>query len=77
MNFQREKASYWCEEDEEKLRRVFHQLKEMEEKEDENGDMLDSITAFFTDSNKSRRQVLKKLKDLELIKVGGTFRLME
>ena len=43
----------------------------MEEKENENEDMLDSITAFFTDSNKSRRQVLKKLKDLELIKVGG------
>ena len=73
LNSQREKASYWSEDDEEKLRRVFHQLKEMEEKENENGDMLDSITAFFTDSNKSRRQVLKKLKDLELIKVGGKF----
>ena len=71
---QREKASYWSEDDEEKLRRVFHQLKEMEEKENENEDMLDSITAFFTDSNKSRRQVLKKLKDLELIKVGRKFR---
>ena len=48
----------------------------MEEKENENEDMLDSITAFFTDSNKSRRQVLKKLKDLELIKVGGKIKLL-
>ena len=77
LNSQREKASYWSEDDEEKLRRVFHQLKEMEEKENENEDMLDSITAFFTDSNKSRRQVLKKLKDLELIKVGEKYELLD
>ena len=64
----KQKASYWCEEDEEKLTRVFHQIKEMKRDEkEESGDMLDSITAFFEESGRSRRQVAKKLKDLALI----------
>lgn len=76
----KEKASFWCEEDEEKLARVFHQLKEMKEKtdetpeevkkEDEGSDMLDDITAFFDDAGKSRRQVARKLKEMKLISVS-------
>ena len=43
----------------------------MQEKEpDENGDMLDSITAFFEESGKSRRQVARKLKEMALITVS-------
>ena len=61
------KKSYWSEEDEEKLARVYHQVKEMEE--DESVDKLDSITLFFTDSGKSRRQVARKLKEMGLIQV--------
>lgn len=69
---QKQKASYWCEEDEEKLTRVFHQLKQMEFK-DEGNDMLDGITAFFTDAGKSRRQVARKLKEMALISVRRDF----
>ena len=68
----KQKASFWCEEDEEKLSRVFHQLQEMREKQpdkEDNGDMLDNITAFFEEAGKSRRQVAKKLKDMALITV--------
>ena len=67
----KQKASYWCEEDEEKLTRVFRQLKEMEEEnknDDSGGDILDSITAFFQE--KSRRQVARKLKEMALITVS-------
>ena len=65
----KQKASYWCEEDEEKLTRVFHQIKEMHEKEEPGSsmDMLDSITAFFQESSKSRRQVVRKMKEMGLI----------
>ena len=61
------KKSYWSEEDEEKLARVYHQVKEMEK--DDSVDKLDSITFFFTESGKSRRQVAKKLKEMGLIQV--------
>jgi timeless len=67
-----QKASFWCEEDEEKLIRVFTQLKEMQTKE-EDGDLLDSITAFFTEAGKSRRQVATKLKQMALIAVRFYF----
>ena len=67
----KEKASFWCEEDEEKLVRVFQQLKDMKEEEESGGgDMLDSITAFFVESGKSRRQVARKLKEMTLISVS-------
>ena len=68
----KQKASFWCEEDEEKLSRVFRQLREMEQNgqgSGDSGDLLDNISAFFIDSGKSRRQVAKKLKDLALIAV--------
>lgn len=90
----KEKSSYWSEEDEEKLARVFRQLIEMEEgKEKSEGglkeavpiifdvkkqfsmlsgnrtDLLDEITLFFVESNKSRRQVARKLKEMALISV--------
>ncbi|QQP56772.1 Protein timeless -like protein, partial [Caligus rogercresseyi] len=58
------KASYWSEEDEETLIRVFQQTMAMENKPD---DILDSITMFFHESAKSRRQVARKLKGLGLI----------
>ena len=67
------KAAYWSEHDEEALERVFHQLKEdrqQQRAEFDNGsenDLLDYIVAHFTESGKSRRQVAKKLKDLNLI----------
>ena len=66
------KAAYWSEQDEEALERVFHQLKIDRQQRDEfdNGsenDLLDYIVAHFTESGKSRRQVAKKLKDLNLI----------
>ena len=68
----KQKASFWCEEDEEKLTRVFHQLQEMQEKQPEEagGDMLDSITAFFEEAGKTRRQVARKLKEMALITVS-------
>lgn len=66
----RTKASFWSEEDEEKLIRVFHQFKEMQEKENGSGNILDDIETFFDESGKSRRQISKKLKQLGLIKVS-------
>ncbi len=66
----KQKTSYWCEEDEEKLTRVFHQLKEMSQEAGEQGDVLDGITAFFQESGKSRRQVARKLKEMALISVS-------
>ena len=67
----KQKASFWCEEDEEKLTRVFHQLKQIQEEEKEpGGDLLDSITAFFEDSGRTRRQVARKLKEMALITVS-------
>ena len=73
----KEKASFWCEEDEEKLVRVFQQLKDMKEEEESGGgDMLDSITAFFVESGKSRRQVARKLKEMTLISVSKIIFLM-
>ena len=56
------RLQYWTEDQEETLERVFKQLKE-----EENEDMLDAITAHFSESNKSRRQVAKKLRDMGLI----------
>ena len=64
----KQKASFWSEEDEEKLVRVFHQFQEMKEK-GEDVDVIDGIETFFEESNKTRRQIMKKLKQLELIKV--------
>ena len=66
----RQKKSFWSEEQEDTLRLVFNQLKESREQNpDEDEDLLDSITAHFVESNKSRRQVAKKLRDLDLIQV--------
>lgn len=66
----RQKKAYWSEDQEDTLRRVFTQLKEAhEQKSSEDGDLLDAITAHFVESNKSRRQVAKKLKDMGLIEV--------
>ena len=65
----KKKSSYWREEDEETLERVFHQLKEAQERCDpeelrnNDEDLLDSITVHFTAIGKDRRQVAKKLKD--------------
>lgn len=74
----KQKASYWCEEDEEKLSRVFRQLKEMEQNgAEEGGDLLDNIAAFFIESGKSRRQVAKKMKDMALISVRNISVLKE
>ena len=66
------KSSFWTEDDEESLNRIFHQLKDARAEENNetnssDGDLLDSITAHFVSSGKSRRQVAKKLKDLHLI----------
>ena len=66
------KASFWTEDEEETLNRVFHQLKNAKiENISEDGanesDLLDSITAHFVSSGKSRRQVAKKLKAMDLI----------
>ena len=66
------KSSFWTEDDEESLSRIFHQLKDARAEENNetnssDGDLLDSITAHFVSSGKSRRQVAKKLKDLHLI----------
>ena len=63
----RQKKAYWSDEQEDTLRRVFAQLKE--QNTDEEGDLLDAITAHFVESNKSRRQVAKKMKDIGLIEV--------
>ena len=69
----KDKERFWAEDEEETLQRVFHQLKEsrdqcnVEELRDSEYDLLDSITAHFIDSGKSRRQVAKKLKELNLI----------
>ena len=66
----KQKASFWCEEDEEKLTRVFRQLKDMERSAEEGApDLLDEITGFFVETGKSRRQVAKKMKDMGLISV--------
>ena len=72
MSSKTNKASFWTEDDEESLNRVFHQLKEAREEDSKNnddndGDLLDSITAHFISTGKSRRQVAKKLKELNLI----------
>ena len=40
-----------------------------DDQEERGGDMLDSITAFFEESGKSRRQVVRKLKEMALISV--------
>jgi timeless len=64
----RQKASFWSEDDEEKLERVFRQLKDMNES-GERTDIIDGIMAFFENSGRTSRQVLKKLKTMGLIKV--------
>ena len=64
------KASFWTEDDEETLSRVYEQLKISKvenQNEDTDNDLLDSITAHFVGSGKSRRQVAKKLKAMNLI----------
>ena len=71
----KQKKSFWSEDQEETLSRVFRQLKEGEGGEGigamtpEGGDVLDAITAHFVETGKSRRQVAKKLKDMGLIQV--------
>lgn len=68
------KASFWTEDEEETLERVFHQLKESTgqynptDHSSTEQDLLDSVTVHFTSSGKSRRQVARKLKALHLIK---------
>lgn len=65
----RGKASYWSEENEETLVRLFHQFKEMQAK-GEIFNMLDSLEPFFEKSGKTKRSIVKKLKELQLIKVS-------
>lgn len=66
----RQKASFWSEDDEETLTRFFAQYKEMKEKGEEDVDIVDSLTDMFEKSGKTRRQIIKKLKQLELIHVS-------
>ena len=65
----RQKASFWSEDDEEKLTRFFAQYKEMKEKGEESVDIVDSLTDMFEESGKTRKQIIRKLKQLELIQV--------
>ncbi len=44
------------------------QFREMREKDGDTSDMLDAIEAFFEGSGKTRRQIAKKLKAMNLIK---------
>merc|ERR1712029_1141063 len=64
----KQKKAFWTEEQEETLNRVFRQLKEDGVGEGVEGDLLDAITAHFDESGKSRRQVTKKLKEMQLIR---------
>ena len=67
---ERQKKSYWSEDQEETLANVFRQLRdEYEQQSNQETDLLDAITAHFVESQKSRRQVAKKLKDMGLIQV--------
>ncbi len=43
------------------------QFKEMRENDGDTSDMLDAIEAFFEESGKTRRQIAKKLKAMNLI----------
>ncbi len=52
---------------------TFRQFQEMREKDGDTSDMLDAIEAFFEGSGKTRRQIAKKLKAMNLIKVAQTF----
>ena len=64
----RMKKSFWSEDMEDTLTRVFQQFKGGENQTTEEGqDILDAITAHFVESNKSRRQVAAKLKAMGLI----------
>merc|ERR1712223_373645 len=68
----RNQVAFWIEEEEEKLRRTFDQLKLSQESKELEGmtdqeDILDTITSNFEDSGKTKRQIIKKLKQLELI----------
>ena len=65
----RQKASHWSEEEEETLVRMFGQLKERQQIEEVGSNVMDELEAIFERSNKSRRQIAKKLKQMELIKV--------
>ena len=65
----RQKASFWSEDDEEKLTRFFAQYKEMREKGEEDVDIVDSLTDMFEEAGKTRKQIIRKLKQLELIQV--------
>ena len=51
-----------------RVSRLFHQFKEMHEK-DPSVDILEGIESLMESTGKSRRQIVKKLKDMELIKV--------
>ena len=66
----RQKKSFWSEDMEDTLTRVFQQFKGGENQTattEEGQDILDAITAHFVESNKSRRQVAAKLKAMGLI----------
>lgn len=66
----RQKKSFWSEDMEDTLTRVFQQFKGGENQTattEEGQDILDAITAHFVESNKSRRQVALKLKAMGLI----------
>eukprot|EP00094_Tigriopus_californicus_P007121 TCALIF_06856-PA protein Name:"Similar to TIMELESS Protein timeless homolog (Homo sapiens)" AED:0.06 eAED:0.06 QI:44/0.83/0.71/0.85/0.83/0.71/7/0/1087 len=61
------KKSFWSEEDEETLTRTFEQLKEMQEKGQDKGSILDGLLAFLEPRGKTKRQIVRKLKELHLI----------
>lgn len=61
------KKSFWSEEDEETLTRTFQQLKEMQEKGQESGSILDGLLNFLEPRGKTKRQIIRKLKELHLI----------
>ena len=64
----RQKASYWSEEDEEKLERFFHQFKEMAEK-DPSEDILENLATVFIETRRTKRQIARKLREMQLITV--------
>ena len=63
----RQKKSYWSDEDEEKLERMYGQFKEMWEKDPSEDILLNLCTMF--EERKTRRQILLKLKEMNLIQV--------
>jgi len=74
----RQKTSFWSEDDEEKLGRLFEQFNEMKKNKAteegemppppvDDGDIADNLESMFMESGKTRRQIIKKLKDMNLI----------